>query len=63
MAHLKNQKIVNSNSSDSDSDSFCLPINATESTTASNCNCFTQVYGYMNGGTSQTEKEEKTVYG
>ncbi|KAJ5199147.1 hypothetical protein N7491_000292 [Penicillium cf. griseofulvum] len=34
------------NSSDSDS-AFCLPINATESTTLSNCKCFTRVYGYM----------------
>ncbi|KAL4795601.1 hypothetical protein BDV19DRAFT_378800 [Aspergillus venezuelensis] len=32
----------------------CLPINATESTTVSNCNCFTPTYGYMEGQQLQT---------
>lgn len=46
--------------SSSDNNPMCLPINATESTTVSNCNCFTQVYGYMNGGMSQgTMRGEK----
>ncbi|KAJ5958935.1 uncharacterized protein N7479_006085, partial [Penicillium vulpinum] len=36
-----------STTTDDDSFTFCLGINATESTTVSNCNCFTQVYGYM----------------
>ncbi|KAJ5653870.1 hypothetical protein N7490_000873 [Penicillium lividum] len=30
-----------------DDGTCCLSINATESTTVSNCNCFTQVVGYM----------------
>ncbi|KAF7116754.1 hypothetical protein CNMCM5793_005311 [Aspergillus hiratsukae] len=30
-----------------DGSSICLPINATESTTVSNCNCFTQIWGYL----------------
>ncbi|RLL93315.1 hypothetical protein CFD26_102048 [Aspergillus turcosus] len=34
-----------------DGSSICLPINATESTTVSNCNCFTQVYGYLSDET------------
>ncbi|KAJ5921276.1 hypothetical protein N7466_009602 [Penicillium verhagenii] len=35
---------------DESAGSFCLSINATEPTTVSNCNCFTQVSGYMNNG-------------
>lgn len=31
---------------------YCLPINATEPGTASNCGCFTRVHGYQN--TSKT---------
>ncbi|KAJ6019447.1 hypothetical protein N7522_001514 [Penicillium canescens] len=37
-----------------DSGTFCLSINATESTTVSNCNCFTKVFGYMSNGRTNT---------
>lgn len=36
-----------------DSGSFCLSINATESTTVSDCNCLTQVFGYMRVGKNE----------
>ncbi|PYI36128.1 hypothetical protein BP00DRAFT_474788 [Aspergillus indologenus CBS 114.80] len=39
-----------------DSDSFCLPVNATDATTVSNCNCFTEILGYMAGGTISATK-------
>ncbi|KAJ5436947.1 hypothetical protein N7445_007832 [Penicillium cf. griseofulvum] len=43
---------------DSDSTSLCLGINATESTTVSNCNCFNQVYGYMSDDYTCADLEE-----
>ncbi|CAG8905566.1 unnamed protein product [Penicillium egyptiacum] len=46
-----------STTTDDDSTSFCLGINATESTTVSNCNCFNQVYGYMSDGKHPPKKE------
>ncbi|KAJ5588268.1 hypothetical protein N7537_010946 [Penicillium hordei] len=41
-------------SSDSGLGSLCLSLNATESTTVSNCNCFTGVNGYDKGAPTQT---------
>ncbi|KAJ5933798.1 hypothetical protein N7454_006127 [Penicillium verhagenii] len=40
----------NSKIPDESAGSFCLSINATEPSTVSNCNCFTQVFGYMKNG-------------
>ncbi|KAJ5177081.1 uncharacterized protein N7482_002958 [Penicillium canariense] len=38
---------ADSKTTDDDDGTYCLSINATEPTTVSNCNCFTEVAGYM----------------
>ncbi|KAJ5656875.1 hypothetical protein N7507_008825 [Penicillium longicatenatum] len=45
-------------SSDSGPGSLCLSLNATESTTVSNCNCFTGVNGYEKGEYQCADIEE-----
>jgi hypothetical protein len=48
----------NTSGSDSevDNSSLCLPLNATEPTTVSNCICFTGVYSYESGGMEGLKK-------
>ncbi|PYH34135.1 uncharacterized protein BO87DRAFT_435923 [Aspergillus neoniger CBS 115656] len=41
--------VINGDYTDNERDSLCLPISATESITVVNCNCFTQIYGYLVG--------------
>ncbi|RAH57731.1 LysM domain protein [Aspergillus piperis CBS 112811] len=48
-ALLNSTYLINGDYTDNERHSLCLPINATESTTVANCNCFTQIYGYLVG--------------